>query len=133
MLKTAALTVARGVAGLAASRLLVRKRKTPSKARAAGGRGRLPALHRSDAAGAFAAAVSVASTFQRTLIPRSTSDQAIITGGTMTLTYLAASLAHDVLEKSMSLLVFSGSMKVAIDYDLVRRIALTWYAFVIFS
>ena len=133
MLKTAALTVARGVAGLAASRLLVRKRKTPSQVRAAGGRGRFPALHRSDAAGAFAAAASVASTFQRTLIPRSTSDQAIITGGTMTLTYLAASLAHDVLEKSMSLMVFSGRKKGAIDDDLVRRIALTGDAFGVVS
>ncbi|MCI0817625.1 MAG: alpha/beta-hydrolase family protein [Chloroflexi bacterium] len=130
--KTAALTVARGVAGLATSRLLARKRRTPAQARAASRRGRFPALHRSDAAGAFAAAASVASTFQRTLIPRSTSDQAIITGGTMTLTYLAASLAHDVLETSMSLMVFSGRKK-AIDDDLVRRIALTGDAFGVVS
>ena len=50
----------------------------------------------------------------------------------MTLTYLAASLAHDALETSMSLMVFSGRKK-AIDDDLVRRIALTGDAFGIVS
>jgi uncharacterized membrane protein len=82
-----------------------------------------PALHRSNAAGAFAAATSVANTFQRTLIPRNTSDQAFVTGGTMTLVYLAASLAHDILETGVSLLLFSGRKK-GIDDDLVRRISL---------
>ena len=58
-----------------------------------------PELHRSHAAGAFAAAASVANTFERTLIPRTTSDQAIVTGGTMTLT---GTTAGD------SLLIFLG-------------------------
>ena len=67
-----------------------------------------PALHRSNATSAFAAATSVFYTFQRTPIPRSTSDQAIVTGGTLTFTYFAASLAHDVLETILSLMLFTG-------------------------
>lgn len=83
----------------------------------------IPELHRSDAAGAFAAAAGIANTFQRTLIPRNTSDQAIVTGGTMALAYLAASLAHDILETGVSLMLFGGRKR-KIDDDLVRRISL---------
>jgi uncharacterized membrane protein len=48
----------------------------------------------------------------------------MVTGSTMALSYLTASLAHDVLETAVSLMLFSGRKK-EVDDDLVRRIALT--------
>ncbi len=132
VLRTAALSVALRMAGRRSAGPLARMGRTPPQANPVSNSRRFPALHRSNAAGAFAAAVSVANTFQRTLIPRSTSDQAIVTGGTMTLTYLAASLAHDVLETGLSLMLFSGRKR-EIDDDLVRRISLTGDAFGVVS
>jgi hypothetical protein len=78
---------------------------------------------RSDQAGVFAAAGGTAMTFQRTLMPRNTTDQAIVTGGTMSLMYLTASLMHDAIESVASFAITGGSKRQA-DEDLLRRTAL---------
>jgi uncharacterized membrane protein len=80
-------------------------------------------LPRSDQAGVFAAAAASAMTFQRTLMPRNTTDQAIITGSTMALAYLMASIAHDITESSASWLLVGGRTDKA-DDDLLRRVSL---------
>ena len=53
---------------------------------------------RTEQAGIFVATASVPRSFQRTLMPRSTVDQAIVTGGTMAATYGIAALTHDSIE-----------------------------------
>ncbi|MGD9891194.1 MAG: alpha/beta-hydrolase family protein [Dehalococcoidia bacterium] len=55
-------------------------------------------LPRTDQAGAFLAAAGVPLTFQRTLMPRNTVDQGIVTGVSTALTYLLAAVAHDAIE-----------------------------------
>lgn len=80
-------------------------------------------LPRSDQAGVFAAVGGVAMSFQRTLIPRSTQDQAIVTGATMALMYLMSSLAYDTVESVVSRLMVGGSKKTA-DDDTLRRLTL---------
>ena len=61
-------------------------------------------------------------TFQRALMPRNTSDQAIVTGATMSLMYLATSLVHDAIESAASWVLVGGSKRQA-DDDLLRRVA----------
>jgi Alpha/beta-hydrolase family/Alpha/beta-hydrolase family N-terminus len=61
-------------------------------------------------------------TFQRALMPRNTSDQAIVTGATMSLMYLVASLAHDAIESAASWVLVGGSKRQA-DDDVLRRVA----------
>ena len=78
---------------------------------------------RSDQAGVFAAAGGTAMTFQRTLMPRNNTDQAIVTGATMSLMYLTASLMHDAIEAVASFAITGGSQRQA-DEDLLRRTAL---------
>ena len=70
----------------------------------------------------FAAAAGTAMTFQRALMPRNTSDQAIVTGATMSLMYLATSLVHDAIESAASWVLVGGSKRQA-DDDLLRRVA----------
>ena len=70
----------------------------------------------------FAAAAGTAMTFQRALMPRNTSDQAIVTGATMSLMYLATSLVHDAIESAASWVLAGGSKRQA-DDDLLRRVA----------
>ena len=53
---------------------------------------------RSEQAGMFVAAASVPRSFQRTLMPRSTGDQAVITGAAMAMNYGLATLVHDSIE-----------------------------------
>ena len=53
---------------------------------------------RSEQVGMFVAAASVPRSFQRTLMDRSTSDQAIITGAGMAINYGLATLVHDSIE-----------------------------------
>src|SRR4051812_3454431 len=53
---------------------------------------------RTEQAGVFVAAASVPRTFQPTLMPRSSIDQAVITGGTMAIHYGLAVLTHDTIE-----------------------------------
>jgi uncharacterized membrane protein len=55
-------------------------------------------LPRTDQAGALVAAAGVPLTFQRGLMPRTTSDQGIVTGVSTALTYLLAAVAHDAIE-----------------------------------
>jgi uncharacterized membrane protein len=80
-------------------------------------------LHRSDQAGVFAAVGGIAMTFQRTLMPRSTRDQAIVTGATMGVMYLAASILHDAIESTASRLLTGGSKALA-DEEKLRRLSL---------
>jgi uncharacterized membrane protein len=80
-------------------------------------------LHRSDQAGVFAAVGGTAMTFQRSLMPRSTRDQAIVTGATMGVMYLAASLLHDAVESAASFVLTGGSKRHA-DEDKLRRLSL---------
>ncbi len=80
-------------------------------------------LHRSDQAGVFAAIAGVSMTFQRTLIPRNTRDQAIVTGATMGMMYLMASILHDAVESAASWALVGGSKRVA-DEDKLRRLSL---------
>lgn len=70
----------------------------------------------------FAAAAGTAMTFQRALMPRNTSDQAIVTGATMSLMYLATSLVHDAIESAASWVLVGGSKRQA-DDELLRRVA----------
>jgi uncharacterized membrane protein len=81
------------------------------------------ALPRTDQAGAFLAAAGVPLTFQRTLMPRSTVDQGIVTGISTALTYLLAAVAHDAIEVVATRLVGSPA-----DHDnhdtSIRRTAL---------
>jgi uncharacterized membrane protein len=53
---------------------------------------------RSEQVGMFVAAASVPRSFQRTLMKRSTSDQAVITGAAMAINYGLATLVHDAIE-----------------------------------
>lgn len=53
---------------------------------------------RSEQAGIFVAAASVPRSLQRSLMKRSNSDQAVITGGAMAITYGLATLVHDSIE-----------------------------------
>ncbi|MEX0991771.1 MAG: alpha/beta-hydrolase family protein [Actinomycetota bacterium] len=53
---------------------------------------------RAEAAGMFVAAAAVPGTFQKTLMPRSTMDQGLITGTTMALDYALATLIQDGIE-----------------------------------
>jgi uncharacterized membrane protein len=53
---------------------------------------------RSEQVGMFVAAASIPRSFQRTLMPRSTSDQAVITGAAMAINYGLATLVHDGIE-----------------------------------
>ena len=62
-------------------------------------------------------------TFQRTLMPRQTTDQAVVTGATMSLMYLTASLMHDAIEAVASSAISGGSRRRA-NEDLLRRTAL---------
>jgi len=82
-------------------------------------------LARSDQAGVFAASAITAGTFQRTLMPRSNADQAVVTGLSMTLSYLLAGLVQDVVESTSSWLLF-GSTGKSSDQDerQLRRITL---------
>ena len=80
-------------------------------------------LPRADQAGVFAAAAGVAMTFQRSLVPRDTKDQAIVTGGTMALMYLMSSLAYDSVESVVSWALVGGSKRKA-DDDTLRRMTL---------
>ncbi|HEX5940541.1 MAG TPA: alpha/beta-hydrolase family protein [Dehalococcoidia bacterium] len=79
-------------------------------------------LPRSDQAGVFAAAAGTAMTFQRTLMPRNTTDQAIVTGATMTLMYLIASLMHDAIEAVASPAIGGGRKRQADDVLLGRMV-----------
>jgi uncharacterized membrane protein len=56
-------------------------------------------------------------------MPRNTTDQAIVTGATMSLMYLTASLMHDVIESVASWVIVGGTKRQA-DDDLLRRMAL---------
>lgn len=62
-------------------------------------------------------------TFQRTLMPRNTTDQAVVTGATMSLMYLTASLMHDAIEAVASRVIGGGRRRHADDV-LLGRIAL---------
>jgi uncharacterized membrane protein len=88
---------------------------------------RIPRLHRplprTDQAGAFVAAAGVPLTFQRSLMPRSTSDQGIVTGTSTAFTYLLAAVAHDAIEVVAARFVASPPDR-GIDDVAVRRAAL---------
>ena len=77
-------------------------------------------LSRSDQAGVFAAIGGLSMTFQRTLIPRNTKDQAIVTGATMSFMYLIASLMHDAVESAASYVLTGGSKRHAHPDELRR-------------
>jgi uncharacterized membrane protein len=70
----------------------------------------------------FAAVGGTAMTFQRSLMPRNTTDQAVVTGATMTLMYMAASLMHDVIESVASWALVGGSKRRADETQLSRSI-----------
>jgi uncharacterized membrane protein len=53
---------------------------------------------RSEQVGMFVAATSISRSFQRTLMKRSSSDQAVITGSAMAINYAVAALVHDGIE-----------------------------------
>ena len=53
---------------------------------------------RSEQVGMFVAAASIPRSFQRTMMKRSTSDQAVITGAAMAINYGLATLVHDAIE-----------------------------------
>jgi uncharacterized membrane protein len=80
-------------------------------------------LPRSDQAGVFAAAGGTAMTFQRTLMPRNTMDQAVVTGTTMSLMYLVASLMHDAIEAVASWVIVGGRKQHA-DQRVLNRMML---------
>jgi hypothetical protein len=80
-------------------------------------------LHRSDQAGIFAAIGGISMTFQRTLIARGTRDQAIVTGATMSVMYLAASLLQDAIESAASRLL-TGKGKLHADEAKLRQLSL---------
>src|SRR5438034_2709521 len=80
-------------------------------------------LHRSDQAGVFASIGGISMTFQRTLIPRGTRDQAIVTGATMGVMYLAASLLQDAIESATSQLL-TGRAELHADEKKLRQLSL---------
>ena len=71
------------------------KRKEPTRS-ALSAIGRIAG--RSEQVGMFVAAASVPRSLQRTLMKRSTSDQAVITGAAMAINYGLATLVHDSIE-----------------------------------
>lgn len=80
-------------------------------------------LHRSDQAGVFAAIGGVSMTFQRTLMPRNTMDQAVVTGATMASMYLTASILHDAIE-NVAAWALEGTSKREVGEDKIRRLSL---------
>jgi uncharacterized membrane protein len=83
-------------------------------------------LARSDRAGMFAASGFVSGTFQRTLMPRSTRDQALVTGLSMALAYQFASLVQDGVESVASWLLVGTSRErdAEADEQQLRRVTL---------
>ncbi len=83
-------------------------------------------LARSDQAGVFAAAASASGTFQRTLMPRNDIDQGMVTGLTMSLNYMIASLMYDAVESvaGYALLGPGGKTGDPADEDQLRRVTL---------
>ena len=87
-------------------------------------------LARSDQAGTFAAAATASQTFQRTLMPRNDVDQAGVTGLTMWLNYLIASLVHDGIESTAGYVLLGPGQKkhTKADEDQLRRVTLAFGA-----
>ena len=85
-------------------------------------------LARSDQAGVFAASAIVAGTFQRTLMPRSDRDQAVVTGLSVGLSYLVASLVQDVVETTSSWVLSGARAESQPDERQLRRATLAFGA-----
>lgn len=83
----------------------------------------LDTMSRSDQAAAFVAAASMPLTFQRTLMPRSTLDQGIITGASTALSFLATALVQDAIE-AFAARVLDPSGVAPVDDAAVRRVSL---------
>ncbi len=75
------------------------------------------------------AAASVAATFQHTLLPRNDVDQGLVTGLSMALNYVTASLAQDAVETTAAfMLKKSGKTTAELDDDQLRRVELAFRA-----
>ncbi|MGD9893251.1 MAG: alpha/beta-hydrolase family protein [Dehalococcoidia bacterium] len=83
----------------------------------------LTTMSRSDQAAAFVAAAGMPLTFQRTLMPRSTLDQGIITGASTALSFLATALVEDAVE-AFAARVVDPSDGGVLDDQQVRRVSL---------
>ena len=62
-------------------------------------------VSRSAQAGMLVGAAAAAKSFERTLMPRKTSDQGIITGLSVSLTYVATAVIQDVIENFATFMV----------------------------
>jgi uncharacterized membrane protein len=80
-------------------------------------------LSRSEQAAAFVAAAGMPLTFQRTLMPRSTLDQGIVTGVTTALSFLVTALVQDTIEAFASRVLDPSGTEGAEDAA-VRRVSL---------
>src|SRR5262245_26388368 len=80
-------------------------------------------LSRSDQAAAFVAAAGLPLTFQRTLMPRSTLDQGIVTGTSTALSFLLTGLVQDCIE-TFAAWVLDPMGEVEADDTRVRRVSL---------
>jgi uncharacterized membrane protein len=78
---------------------------------------------RTQQAGTLVAATIVPITFQRTLMPRSTMDQALVTGISSALNYGFAALVQDTIE-AVSLRIAGGAEPERIDRHTWRRVAI---------
>jgi uncharacterized membrane protein len=83
----------------------------------------LTTMSRSDQAAAFVAAAGMPLTFQRTLMPRSTLDQGIITGASTALSFLVTALVQDTVE-AFAARIMAPSNRDAFDDQQVRRVSL---------
>ena len=80
-------------------------------------------MSRSDQAAAFVAAASLPLTFQRSLVPRSTLDQGLVTGVSTAVSFLLTALVHDAIE-AFTARVLDPSGREAVDDTVVRRVSL---------
>jgi uncharacterized membrane protein len=80
-------------------------------------------ISRSDQAAAFVAAAGLPLTFQRSLMPRSTLDQGLVSGVSTALSFLITALVQDAIE-AFAVRVLDPSGREAVDDTLVRRVSL---------